>query len=82
MQFAPHARACARTQRPQRRPYPKLTSQPMALAQVFDCAVHPLYVRISDADVAGMWSFGVEMTDSTMVQRQAEIILSPDPSSS
>ena len=23
----------------------------------FDCAVHPLYVRLSDVDVAGLWSY-------------------------
>ena len=47
---------------------------------VFDAAVHPLFVRLSAADVLGIWSFGAEGEhDATVLARQRAAALLPDP---
>lgn len=49
------------------------------MLHVFDCSVHPLHVRLSDADVAGLWSFGhVEGGDGVIARLQAETRLAPE----
>ena len=47
---------------------------------VFDCATHPLFVRLSDVCVAGLWSFGAAAgSDAALIAtRQAEAALLPE----
>lgn len=47
---------------------------------VLDCAVHPLYLRLANVEVAAVWSFGEGVDEKEIVRRQAEATLDSMPS--
>ena len=44
---------------------------------MLDCAVHPLYLRLANVEVAAVWSFGEGVDEKELVRRQAEATLLP-----
>ena len=42
-----------------------LSNADPATLWIFDCAVHPLHVRISCADVMAVWSFGAGVVEGS-----------------
>jgi hypothetical protein len=56
-----------------------LLEQRVGTLHVFDCSVHPLFVRLKAVDVAGIWTAGAE-NEALIAQWEAEARLLPDPS--
>ena len=63
--------------------WPRVAVEPVNLEptagtlHVLDCAVHPLYLRLVNVEVAAVWSFGEGVDEKETVRRQAEAMLLP-----
>jgi hypothetical protein len=63
--------------------WPRVAVEPVNLEptagtlHVLDCAVHPLYLRLVNVEVAAVWSFGEGVDEKETVRRQAEAMLMP-----